>query len=386
MTNNNLVLWNSGLGEEVATKIAIAGDFLPAGQLSLPPGASWREMASNLAQYFDDVATTFANLECPVGDKSLSSRPLNGIGQIVFSHETSLEYLRAIRAHAVGIANNHSYDFYDQGVGQTREAIASYGMIPLGAGHPTKDAPDVFVLAGPQDLRIGFWASAKATHDVASYQNAGVEPATCARAVAALEEMKLQGATFFVALLHAGCLRTNRPDPEDVRLMDSLARSGFHLVGASHSHRISGYRQVDGAHNCPAFCFYGLGSLVSGYVSAPLEREGLIVVAGFNRNGKFVRLEVRPVLLDGDGFGRIPVPAERDRILERFRDLSCEIADGSYKAKFYQDVSSGLLPLYLRDARAAFRSRGIHGLATKMSRVRLRHVRRLVHKVTGWAK
>jgi hypothetical protein len=383
MTNNNLVLWNSDLGEEVATKIAIAGDFLPAGKLSLSPGTSWSTMASNLAQYFDDVATTFVNLECPVGDKSLPSRPLNGIGQIVFGRENSLEFLEAIRAHGVGIANNHSYDFYDQGVEQTREAIASYGMIPLGAGRTTKGAPEVFVLAGPQNLRIGFWASAKATHDVASYQKAGVEPATCARASAALEEMKLRGATFFVALLHAGCLRTNRPDPEDVHLMDSIARCGFHLVAASHSHRISGYRQVDGAHNPPAFCFYGLGSLVSGYISSPLECEGLVVVAGFSSHGEFVRLDVRAVLLDEDGFGRIPDTADRDRILERFRDLSCEIADGSYKAKFYQDVCQGLFQLYLRDARSSLRFNGIRGLATKMSRVRLRHVRRLVRKVTG---
>jgi poly-gamma-glutamate capsule biosynthesis protein CapA/YwtB (metallophosphatase superfamily) len=383
MTDNNLILWGSETGEEIATRVAIAGDFLPAGQLSFPPGGSWREMASNVAEYFDDVTTAFANLECPVGDKSLLSRPPHGLGQIVFSRENSLEYLQAIRARAVGIANNHSYDFYDQGVEQTRKAVAANGMIPLGAGRTIKDAPEVLVLPGPRNLRVGFWAAAKATHDAASHDHAGVEPATCARAISACKEMERQGATFFVALLHAGCLRTNRPDPEDVRLMGSLAQSGFHLVAASHSHRISGYRQVNSSHKSPAFCFYGLGTLVSGYVSSPLEREGLVVVAGFNRDGKFVRLEIRPVLLDENGFGRVPVVCERDKIFQRFRDLSNEISDGSYKEKFFQDVSRGLLQLYLRDAQAAFQLRGIRGLATKMGRVRLRHVRRLVHKVTG---
>lgn len=102
--------------------------------------------------------------------------------------------------------------------------------------------------------------------------------------------MKSRGATFCIALIHAGCLRTNHPDPEDVRLMNLLGQAGFNVVAASHSHRISGYAHLDGFRKHEAFCFYGLGSLVSGYVSSPLEREGLVVTAGFNRDGEFARL------------------------------------------------------------------------------------------------
>jgi len=383
MTQNNLVLWDSGKSEEIATRVAIAGDFLPAGKLAFRPNEGWRDMALDLAGYFEDVSATFLNLECPVGEKALRSRPLNGIGQIVFAPNDSLEYLRTIHVKALGIANNHTYDFSGAGLEQTRAAISACEMTPIGAGHTTTDTPEVFVFHGPRNLRVGFWASAKATHDAASREIAGVEPATHARAIEALDEMKSRGATFCIALIHAGCLRTNHPDPEDVRLMNLFAQAGFNVVAASHSHRISGYAHIEGLRKHEAFCFYGLGSLVSGYVSSPLEREGLVVTAGFNRDGKFARLEVRPVVLAENGFGMIPNTAGTGKILERFRELSNDIADGSYERKFYQDVSHGLLKLYLRDARAAFRSRGIRGLASKMGRVRLRHVRRLVHKVTG---
>jgi hypothetical protein len=71
------------------------------------------------------------------------------------------------------------------------------------------------------------------------------------------------------------------------------------------------------------------------------------------------------------------------RILNRFQELSEEIADGSYEKMFYRDVSPGLFRLYMRDVRSAFRHRGVRGLAIKMSRIRLRHVRRLVRKATG---
>jgi hypothetical protein len=154
-------------------------------------------------------------------------------------------------------------------------------------------------------------------------------------------------------------------------------------VAASHSHRVSGYRTVAATRERPNFSFYGLGSLVSGYVSCDAEREGLIVVAGLNASGALVRLEVRPVWLDESGFGSVPGAAAKQEILERFRALSAEIDDGSYERLFYHDVSQGLTRLYLRDARAAFRAAGIRGLASKARRMRVRHVKRLVHKVIG---
>jgi Bacterial capsule synthesis protein PGA_cap len=383
MTDRNLVLWDSGYSEEIATKIAITGDFLPSGNLMFPAGAGWSEMGQSLAGHFDDVAATFVNLECAVADETLPPRPLVGIGQTVLARSDSLKYLQAIRAHPVGIANNHSYDFGDEGVTQTREAVSKHGMIPLGAGRTARESPEVFIWQGPNKLRVGFWAAAKATHDVATAQAPGVEPATLKRALEAAQEMKRRGATFCIALLHAGVLRTNRPDPEDVRLMELIANCGFRVVAASHSHRISGFGRMGLAPDTPSFSFYGLGSLVSGYIASPLEREGLIAVAGFDRNGKFIQLEIRPVLLDENGFGTIPDTIMGHRILHRFRELSEEIADGSYEKMFYRDLSPGLLRLYIRDARAAFRHRGVRGLAIKMSRIRLRHVRRLVRKATG---
>jgi poly-gamma-glutamate capsule biosynthesis protein CapA/YwtB (metallophosphatase superfamily) len=383
MIDQNLVLWDSGEGEEIATKIAIAGDFLPAGNLTFPAGVGWSQMARKVAGYFKDVSTTFVNLECAVPDGTLAPRPLTGIGQIVRASPESLEYLRPIHAHAIGIANNHSYDFCSAGVAQTREAISTHGMIPLGAGRTKRESPEVFVWQGPNELRVGFWAAAKASHDIATDQTPGVEPATPKRALEAVQEMRRRGATFCIALLHVGVLRTNRPDPEDVRLLDLLAKAGLDVVAASHSHRISGYGRIGSAQNHPSFCFYGLGTLVSGYIASPSEREGLIAVAGFNRHGQFTRMEIRPILLDENGFGAIPDTIVCDNILKRFQKFSQEIADGSYEKMFYRDVSAGLFHLYMRDVRAALRHRGVRGLATKMSRMRFRHVRRLIHKAAG---
>jgi poly-gamma-glutamate capsule biosynthesis protein CapA/YwtB (metallophosphatase superfamily) len=382
-SDHKLILWEAEAVQPIASRVAVAGDFLPAGKLHFPPRATWRGMAQNLDGYFTDVATTFANLECPVGVEGCSSRPLAGLGQIVSAPADSLEYLKAVRSHAVGIANNHSYDFGSAGVALTRQSISRSGMSPLGAGRDSEATPEVFVWHGPCGLRVGFWAAAEASSDLATHDLAGVEPATPLRGLQALDEMKSRGATFCIALLHSGCLRTNRPAPEDVELMNSLAKSGFDLLAASHSHRISGHERIDAPCRRPSFCFYGLGSLVSGYIASPLEREGLVIVAGFNASGELARVEVRPVFLEENGFGTIPEAREAHTILARFHQLSWEIADGSYEKLFYRDLSPGLVRLYLRDVRAAYRERGIRGLAAKVRRIRARHVKRLVHKVAG---
>jgi hypothetical protein len=98
---------------------------------------------------------------------------------------------------------------------------------------------------------------------------------------------------------------------------------------------------------------------------------------------RFESARLRPILLGDSGFGEIPSPAMSQPILDRFRHISGTIADSSYERAFYRDMSNGLLRLYARDVGRAFRPFGVRGLARKAARVRIRHMKRLVHKVLG---
>ncbi len=376
------ILWPASPNSApVAARIAVAGDFLPAGNLSFTHAESWATKTARLDSIFSNVDSTFANLESPVDVSGLAARPLAGIGTIVSAPVESLDYLRGIRAHAVGIANNHTFDFGPAGLERTREAVERAQMMPIGNCSSTLAPPSFYIGSGANGIRVGFWAAARASRERATRTRAGVEPATVARGREALAEMKIRGAHFCVALLHAGCLRTNRPEPDDVALMDALAGAGFHIVAASHSHRISGYKRITQPDGTPAHCFYGLGSLVSGYVASPAEREGLIVTAGLGADASLATLEVHAVNLDNSGFGAMPAPSDRAAILARFHCLSREISDGRYRRMFYDEVGEDLGNLYLRDVRAAYRQAGVAGLVKKAGRIRLTHVKRLFHKI-----
>jgi len=180
MNDDNLILWESAGREPIAVRVAICGDFLPAGKLAVVRDESWSDQARGLREYFADVATTFANLEATLDCDTLAPRVLNGLGQVVAAPAASLAYMEAIHACGVGIANNHSYDFGDAGVQRTRAAVARVGMTPLGAGFAMREPQEVFVWEGPGGVRVGFWAAAKAASDLATENSRGVESATAA--------------------------------------------------------------------------------------------------------------------------------------------------------------------------------------------------------------
>jgi len=150
------VLWQSPAGEPIAARIAVAGDFLPAGRLRTPPGHTWQSMAELIAPVFQDVDIGIANLETVLDSSGLEPRLLHGLGDIVSAPSGSLDYLVELRLNILGIANNHSFDFGAAGLTGTLASISARGLRPLGAARTLRDSPDVFLWQGPQNLRVGF--------------------------------------------------------------------------------------------------------------------------------------------------------------------------------------------------------------------------------------
>jgi len=377
-----MIVWQNSETRPVS-RVAIAGDFLPASGLQLPEGKSWADVAAGLARYFARADVGILNLECCVDVGESKPRPKLGLGDSFEAKSDVLTFPLSLGTKIVGMANNHIYDFGEEGLNRTREALERSGLVPLGTGKKLSEKPDVVVAATANGPRVGVWASARHLSEAATRKKAGIEPATRSRGQEALEALEERGAALKIAFLHAGLERTNRPDPDDVVFMDDLAKMGFDVVTACHSHRISGYKEVRRPQASSAFCFYGLGSVSSGVIYSDFEREGIVVVLGIDPTGSLAQIEVQPVFLEQTGWGRIPPVSAAYRILERFRLLCAEIAEGTYKQRFYADVRSHLLRRQFRDMQAALQNGGLRGLATKLGRVRIRHLNRALHHGTS---
>src|SRR5262249_2109855 len=158
--------------------------------------------------------------------------------------------------------------------------------------------------------------------DNAMRSTVGIEPATKERAAQALAHMHGCKVHCRVAFLHAGTEGTNYPEPDDVQFMDELAAIGFDIIAACHSHRISGYKTVQGKNERLTHCFYGLGSLASGVRYSPLEHEGILAAIALDANGAICQVDAQPIYLNKGGWGSVPSPQERRVIADRFRTVS----------------------------------------------------------------
>lgn len=371
-----MILWKKP-ANKVVTKIAIAGDFLPSCDLKMPDGCGWHDMADLVAPHFEDVNVGIANLECPLGAANLSPKTKPGLGAHFTGPVPALDYLSALKVRVVGLANNHICDYNDKGAARTMFAIAEKNMAAIGVGKTLAESPLTAVWSGPDGARVGFWAAAQGLSELAS-KTPGVEPATLERGALALEELTERGARVNVALLHLGLERTNLPDPEDVSLMRSLCKSGFDVVAAAHSHRISGWELVDRGGRPNGFCFYGLGSLSSSVLYSPLEREGLVAVIGLDEGGEIGSVEARPVHLTEAGWGTAPTGHEAEKIERRFMEISQAIHCGSFRNRFYQEISRGFFRRQFKDFKAAIRIGGLRGAIQKIGRLRKRHIKRII--------
>jgi poly-gamma-glutamate capsule biosynthesis protein CapA/YwtB (metallophosphatase superfamily) len=376
---NFMVVWERS--EQLAScKVAVAGDFLPSGNLQPPDAHTCETMADSARPVFENANVLFVNLECPIDVVGLCAAPQAGLGSTLGAPSHVLQYLSRLHVLPVSVANNHIFDFGVAGFEHTRKAVLASGMVPLGCGGTTSDPPTVHVWQSPSGVRVGFWAAARITSQAASSNRVGTEPATLQRAKMAVARLRHLGADCCVALLHAGLERTNYPEPDDVALMDSFAEAGFSLVAASHSHRISGCKLLRTKHSTAA-CFYGLGSISSGVMYSPLEHEGMVVVLSLDNRGELVRIAANPVAMDDSGWGTVPSFDHEKLIIERFRTITAHIEDGTYRQLFYRETSQDLFARQLRDVAAAFRYGGVGGVLQKIGRARFRHFNRAVQSL-----
>jgi poly-gamma-glutamate capsule biosynthesis protein CapA/YwtB (metallophosphatase superfamily) len=376
-----MILWEQEQ-EPTACKVAIAGDYLPAGSLQLRDAATCLEMAEQARILFEGADTGLVNLESPVDVSGIHAPPNAGLGAILAAPEEVLQYLTKLRVHAVGLANNHIFDYGFEGFERTRDAVRRYGLVPLGCGKTLADPPEVYVWESPAGVRVGFWAAANISGRPASVARTGTDVASLERGRLALALLKEQGAQCSIAFLHAGLEGTNYPEPADVELMDSLAQAGFSFVTACHSHRISGHKLLKTSHG-QAACFYGLGSISSGMMYSPLEREGIVAVINLNARGELIRISANPVRLSDSGWGIVPTPEQAEITMGRFLTVSSHVADRSYRTRFYQDMGDGHFRRQLRDFSAAFRQAGMQGVLQKFSRIRFRHLSRAIHAISA---
>ena len=204
---------------------------------------------SNTVQYFKDDDMTFANLECTLSDRKLSS-----LEQFYFISPTEwTNILLEGGVDFVTTANNHMADFGDRGKDDTFAALESYG-IPYGKEGEAQ------IVTTESGLKIGVYCD---------YNH--LKP-TQEDAVAAIRRLKADGAEYILCMFHWGDEIHYTPKTRDQELAHACIDAGANLVYGSHTHNLQPIEEYNGG-----VILYSMGNWTFGGSTMPTDPDTAIV-------------------------------------------------------------------------------------------------------------
>ena len=194
----------------------------------------------NCAEMFKSDDLTLVNLENPVTDKTSHKN-----NQYIFRmNPKNLEMLTVSGIEAVNIANNHTMDFWEDGLNDTRANLDEYGIT-------WSDDKNGAIYTTSQGFKIGM---------------VGLGNDTSASQVAKIiEKLRKDGAVIIIASCHFGQEGVYEPTERQRKVARSLIDDyGVDIVVGTHPHRLQPIEKYNGHYifySLSNFCFGGNYSL-----------------------------------------------------------------------------------------------------------------------------
>jgi poly-gamma-glutamate synthesis protein (capsule biosynthesis protein) len=232
-----------------------AGDFLPAGHYEEAAGDS-PAVAFSSFPLFQHDDFTIVNQECPITDRGMKTpKPYN----FRMRPDYCSVYGQA-GIELVNLANNHVYDYGDEGLFDTISYLDSIGVRHIGAGRTASEArkPLIVNLRGHRVGFLGYYGGGEAP--VAGRSTAGVAPRNLDVIHHDLERLRgTDSVDFAVVILHWGTEKAEEPDSGQQLFARNIVDAGADLVVGHHPHVLQG---IEKYHN--GVIAYSLGNFVFG--------------------------------------------------------------------------------------------------------------------------
>lgn len=280
----------------------LAGDFIPKDlKVHLPD-----ELRGKLV---------LANLEGPICADDLSQS--NKVGVCLHSN---VENLRGwgVERFAFSLANNHMMDCCEEGLRQTKEALASQGIPFAGAGE-NEDAARKPMILEEDGKRIAVFSCCERQFGMATVKSAGC----AAKGVwlySAIREIKDSGKSDFVIVsCHAANEYSPWVSPDLHEFYHSLIDVGADCIHGHHAHVPQGFEDYKGRP-----IFYGLGNFVvdpTSWDSNPNQLWSTVAKVEFGADR--VEWSVKPYFVELNDGVICVCAAEADRFSSCDKYLQC---------------------------------------------------------------
>lgn len=208
-------------------------------------GLSWP--FSGTVEYLENDEFTLANLECTFSDQSLSSSTL-------FQFQAPASYVDILKngsVEYVTLGNNHTYDFGEKGLTDTKAALDSAGVGWTGPGESK-------VYTTEHGLKIGVYCP-------------GWTGLSESNIVSGIETLRQAGADVIIMSVHWGTEGSYTVTTSQEQFAHIAIDAGADIVFGTHPHVL---QRTETYHN--GYIFYSLGNWSFGGNTAPRDRDTAI--------------------------------------------------------------------------------------------------------------
>lgn len=208
---------------------------------------------NKLKQIISESDISICNFEAPI----LScGNPLAKAGPHIFQSKDTIKYLKEVGFNILGLANNHIYDYGEEGLKATIEEIENNRLLSVGAGMNSDSAYKPLIIEAKK-IKIGVIAASEDQFGCLSdplRNDSGYAWINSYLIDKSIIDLKKK-VDLIIITIHAGAENTYVPLPEWRERYKYLCELGANIILGHHPHVPQGYEKYKNS-----YIFYSLGN------------------------------------------------------------------------------------------------------------------------------
>ncbi len=234
-------------------RVLIAGDYCPRERVANAfEKGDFKAAFGAVKPLIESADYSLVNLECSV--TSGLEKPIVKLGDTLRCSEKGIEAIKWAGFKCLTLANNHFYDYGEDGVSNTLKICKKHELDIVGGGMNLESASStLYKRIGDSSLAI--INCCEHEFSIATDSSAGSNPLNPIRQFRAIQQAK-KDADYVIVVVHGGHEHFQLPSPRMVDTYRFFIDAGADAVVNHHQHCFSGYEVYKDKP-----IFYGLGNL-----------------------------------------------------------------------------------------------------------------------------
>ena len=233
-------------------KILVAGDYCPQNRVAEAfDSGDFASVLVDVKSIITEVDYSVVNLECPVSKGH--DKPIIKNGPNICCSEKGIAALKWCGFDCVTLANNHFYDYGDEGVRNTIQTCLDASIEVVGGGLNLKSASNLLYKKIGNSI-LAIVNCCEHEFSIATDQSCGSNPLNPIRQYYSIQEAR-ENADHIIVIVHGGNEHCPIPSLRMQETYRFFIDAGADVVINHHQHCVSGYEIYKGHP-----IFYGIGN------------------------------------------------------------------------------------------------------------------------------